>query len=149
MHCFSKLVFSGPPFLETGSSGPPFFQMKNQLHQVFHLLEVLVLQRGSKILLHIFLEEEPGSCSKSALRSLDGSSLVSASPPFPVEQLPFRAWKAREAETPSLKTRNGGHRKARAQEPHPALLAFASTVRCVPALCTTQTSSSAGIPAQL
>ena len=64
------------------------------------------------ILLCIFLEEEPGPCPKAALFFRDCSSLVSASPPFPVEQLPFRAWKAMEAETPSLKTRNGGHRKS-------------------------------------
>ena len=49
----------------------------------FPLLGVLVLQKGSKILLCIFLEEEPGPCRKAALWSFDCSSLVSASPPFP------------------------------------------------------------------
>ena len=48
----------------------------------FHLLGVLVLQKNSKILLCIFLEEEPGPCPKFALLFLDSSSLVSASPPF-------------------------------------------------------------------
>jgi len=43
---------------------------------------VWVPQKGSKILFCIFLEEEPGPCPKAALLSLDGSSLVSASPPF-------------------------------------------------------------------
>ena len=49
---------------------------------LLHLLEVLVLQKGSKILLCVFLEEEPGPCPKAALLSLDCSSQVSASPPF-------------------------------------------------------------------
>ena len=39
------------------------------------------------------------TCPRAALLSLDGSSLVSASPPFPDEQLPFgtqgRSWRLR------------------------------------------------------
>jgi len=60
-------------------------------------LGVLVLLKGSKILLGIFLKEEPGPCPKAALLSPDGSSLVSASPPFPDEQRSFgaqrRSWR--------------------------------------------------------
>ena len=44
---------------------------------------ILVLQKNSKVLLSVFLEEEPGPCPKFALLILDCSSLVSASPPFP------------------------------------------------------------------
>ena len=39
------------------------------------------------MLLCVSLEEEPGLCPKAALLFLDFSSLVSASPPFPDEQL--------------------------------------------------------------
>ena len=59
------------------------------LHQgvnIFCLLEVLVLQKGLKILLCIFLEEELESFHKAAL-FLDCASLVSASLPFPDQQL--------------------------------------------------------------
>ena len=55
---FSKLAFNGP---RTGSGGPP--SSKNEecfIKQFFHLLGDLVVQKGSKILLCIFLEEEPG-----------------------------------------------------------------------------------------
>ena len=78
-----------------------------------HLLGALVLQ---KILLCIFLEGEPGPCPKAALLSLDCSSMVSASPPFPDQPLfepPFwNSGTVMEAEAHSVKTRNGGHRKA-------------------------------------
>ena len=50
----------------------------------FHLLGVLVLQKHSKIVLCVFLEEEPGPCPKAALLFLDSSPLFSASPPSPV-----------------------------------------------------------------
>ena len=64
----------------------------------------------------MFLKEEPGPCSKAALLSLGGFSLGSASPPFPDQQLFEPAlWDARkvmEAEIYTLKTRNGGDRKA-------------------------------------
>ena len=52
------------------------------LHPWF-LLGVLVLQKGSKILFCIFLEEELGPCPKAALLFLGCSSLVAASPSFP------------------------------------------------------------------
>ena len=65
LHCLSKLVFSGPQDWFWWSS---FFPEWRMLHQVvFHLLGVLVLQKGSKILLCIFLKEEPGPCPKAAL----------------------------------------------------------------------------------
>ena len=77
--------------------------------------------QNSKILLCLFLEEESGTCPKPALLFLDGSSLVSASPPFPDQQLSEPAlWnlgKTLKAEAYSLKTRNEGHSKACAQEP--------------------------------
>ena len=76
----SKLVFCG---LRTGSGGPPSQNEEFFIKRFFHLLGVLVLQKGSKTLLCIFLEEEPGPRPKAALWSLDCSSLVSASPPFP------------------------------------------------------------------
>ena len=41
---------------------------------------VLVLQ---KIMFCMFLEGEPGPCPKAALLSLEGSSPISVSPPFP------------------------------------------------------------------
>ena len=51
---------------------------------------VLVLQKESKILLHVFLEEEAGPCPKAALLSLDCSSLVSASPPSLISHCPLK-----------------------------------------------------------
>ena len=52
---------------------------------------------GLKDVVGIFPEEEPGPCPKAALLSLDCSSLVSASPPFPDQHLPFgtqgRSWR--------------------------------------------------------
>ena len=71
LHCFSRLVFNGPG---TGSGGPPFFRMKNQVVNIFHMLEVLAGQKGSKILLCIFLEEKAGPCPKAMLLSLDCAS---------------------------------------------------------------------------
>ena len=61
--CFSRLVLSDP---RTGSGGPSF-QNEECFINVFHLLGVLVLQKTSKILLSIFLEEGSGPCPKSAL----------------------------------------------------------------------------------
>ena len=49
----------------------------------FHLLRVLVLQKSSKIMSCVSLEEEPGPCPKAVLLFLDFSSHVFASPPFP------------------------------------------------------------------
>ena len=84
-----------------------------------HLLGALVLQ---KILLCIFLEEEPGPCPKAALLSLDCPSLVSASPPFLDEQLfeptLWNSGKLVKAEVNSLQTRNGEHKGFCAQESH-------------------------------
>ena len=57
------------------------------LHKIFHLGGGLFLWNNSKILLYIFLEDEPGPTPKAALLFLDCSSLVSASPPFPDQQL--------------------------------------------------------------
>ena len=54
-----------------------------QVVNILHLLGVLVLQKSSKILLCVPLEAEPGPCPKAALLFLEGSFLVSASPPFP------------------------------------------------------------------
>ena len=94
----------------------------------FHMLMVLVLQRNSKILLCIFLEEEPGPCPKSALLFLDRSSLVSAFPPFPDYQLfELALWnsgKVMEVEAYSLNMKNQGHRKTCSQESHIVLLSF-------------------------
>ena len=73
------------------------------------MLGVLVLQKGSKILLCVFLKEEPGPCPKAVLLSLDCSSLVSASPPFLISR---NSGKVVEAEAYSIKISNGGHRKA-------------------------------------
>ena len=57
---FSELVISGPG---TGSGGPPSSQNEEGFishKSFFPLLGALVLQKGSKILLCIFPEEEPG-----------------------------------------------------------------------------------------
>ena len=51
-----------------------------------HLLGASVLQKHSEVSLCVSLEGEPGPCPQAALLSLDGSSLVSASPPFLDEQ---------------------------------------------------------------
>ena len=61
---FSKL-FSGP---RTGSGGPPSSQNEECVIKDFYSLAVLVLQKGSNILLCIFVEEEPEPCPKAALR---------------------------------------------------------------------------------
>ena len=58
--------------------------MLHQVVNIFHLLGVLVLPKSAKILLRVSLKAEPGPCPKAALLFLDYSSLVSASPPFPV-----------------------------------------------------------------
>ena len=42
----------------------------------FHLLGDLCLQKNSKVVLCVFLEEEPGPCPKASLLSVDYSSLV-------------------------------------------------------------------------
>ena len=94
-----------------------FFVEWRRLHQVvsiFHVLGVLVLWKNSKILFRIFLEEEPGPCSKAIFSWL---LLVSASPPFPDQQLfePILGTQGRSwtlTEVYCLQTRNGGHRKA-------------------------------------
>ena len=71
--------------------------------------------KSSKILLCVSLEAEPGPCPKAALLFLGFSSFVSASPPFPDQQLLESAlWnsgKVMEAGVCSLQTRNGRHRK--------------------------------------
>ena len=79
--CELALFFRALGRPRIGSGGPP--SIWNEVLKVFHLLGVLVLQKGAKILSCIFLEEDPGPCPKAALLSLDGPSLVSASPPFP------------------------------------------------------------------
>ena len=122
-------VCAGPAFLESGLRWSPdeflWFSrltscdllsgMKTAsssiIVNIFHLLGVLVLQKSSKILLHVSLEAEPGSCPKAALLFLDCSSLFSVSPPFPDQQLfesaLWKSGKVMEAETYSLQTRNG------------------------------------------
>ena len=89
--------------------------MLHQVLNIFHLLGILVLQKSSKILLCVSLEVEPGPCPKPALLCPDCSSLVSASPPFPDQQLfesaLWNSGKVMEAGVYSLQTRNTGHRK--------------------------------------
>ena len=75
-----------------------FFWNEEYFINCFLLLRVSVLWKGLNILLYIFLEEEPRPCPKAAPLSVDCSSLASASPPFPDEQLPFtqgKSWKAK------------------------------------------------------
>ena len=76
--------------------------------------------------MHIFLEEEPGHCPKIALLLFD-------SPLWSLQHFPslisnclniWNSGKVKEAKAYSLKTRNGGHRKACAQEFHRALFSF-------------------------
>ena len=69
LHSSSK-VFSGPGLVLV------------VVFSCLHFWGVLMMQ-NSKVFLSIVLEEEPGPCPKAALLFLDGSSLVSASPPFP------------------------------------------------------------------
>ena len=86
LHCFSKLVSTGPRTLVVLLPG------KKTDHRVVlpFVCGVLVLQKESKILLHVFLEEEAGPCPKAALLSLDCSSLVSASPPSQISHCPLK-----------------------------------------------------------
>ena len=74
-HSSSKLEFSGT---RTGSGGLPLW---------FSLLGGLVLEKSSKILLCIFLEEEPGPCPKAALLFLDCFSSLH----FCIPSLPWLA----------------------------------------------------------
>ena len=67
---FSKLVFSGP---KTCSGGPSL---------LFSFVGGFSPEKNSKMLLCIFLEEEPGSGPMATLFP-DCSSLVFASPLFP------------------------------------------------------------------
>ena len=91
--------------------------MLHQVVNIFHLLEVLVLQKSSKILLCVSLEAEPGPCPRAALLFLNSSSLVSHPLPSLISNclnLPFgtRGRSRRLNEAYSLQTRNRGHRKA-------------------------------------
>ena len=96
----------------------------------FYLLGLLVLQKGSQILLCIFLEKEPGACRKAAQFYLDCSCMVSTSPDKQIcEPTLWNSGKVMETETCSLKTRNGGHKGLCAQESHRALLSFSDTGR--------------------
>ena len=52
VHSSPKLMFRGP---RSGSGGTPLW---------FSFVGALVLQKNSKILLCIFLEEEPGPCPR-------------------------------------------------------------------------------------
>ena len=65
-----------------------------------------------QIMLHIFLDEGPGRCPQAAPLCLDRSPPVSASPPFPDEQLfepaVWNSGKVMEAAAYSLKTRTWG-----------------------------------------
>ena len=105
LHCLSKLVFSGPQDWFWWSS---FFPEWRMLHQVvFHLLGVLVLQKGSKYC-HVY--------SLSRTRML---LQVCTNPPWSLYPLPSLIsncpLECREGPGGwgyALKTRNGGHRKA-------------------------------------
>ena len=79
MHSSSQLVFSGP---RTGPGGPGRKGASSEVN-TFSSLGVSVLQKSSKALFCVSLEKDPGPCAQAALFSLDGSSLFSASPPFP------------------------------------------------------------------
>ena len=90
--------------------------MLHQVVNIFHLVGVVVLQKSSKILICISLEEDPGPCSKAALLFFDYSSLSLHPLPSSISNclnLPFgtqgRSWRLNEAYF--LQTRNGGHRK--------------------------------------
>ena len=100
-------------------------KMLHQVIKVFPLLGVFFCRRDQRYCC-VSLEGEPGPCPEAALLSLDSSSLVSASPPFPDEQLSepalWHSGKVFEAEAYSLKMRNGGHKGLCVQEPHWALL---------------------------
>ena len=81
------------------------------------------------------LEREPGSCPEAVLLFLDGSSLVSASPPLPGQHLsapaPRNSGKVTEAEGgPFPKYEKWGTQKGFcAQEPRRALLGYRRRVR--------------------
>jgi len=85
LYCLSKLVFSGP---RTGSGGPSIPPPMLPFLGGFSSAE-----RLKNTVMYIPF------CPKAAMLSLDCSSLVSASPPFPDEQLPFgiqgRSWRPR------------------------------------------------------
>jgi len=94
----------------------------------FHSLGILILQKNSKILLCIFLEEDPRPCPKAALLSLDCSSLslllLSSLPWLTTKPALWNSGKVMEAEAYSVKVRNGEHRKACAQESQRTMLSF-------------------------
>ena len=99
-------MLSGP---KTGSGGPSSWNEECFINN-FHLLGGLVLQKNSKILLCIFLEEGPGPCPKAVLLSLDCSSPVSTSPSLPwLATVWIQARSRRLNETYFLKS-SGGHR---------------------------------------
>ena len=107
MHCLSEQVFSGP---RTGSGGPPSSRNEDcSTKKFFHLLGVWFCRKRLTYCSIDSWRRSQDPAPKAALLSLDSSSLVSASPPFPDWQLPFG--KVLEAEAYSLKTRNEGHRK--------------------------------------
>ena len=110
MHCPSEVVFHGP---RTVSGGPPsFWNEECVIKWFFHLLGVL------------FCRKAQSSCSVCSLRRNQdlpqGCTIVSwlLLPGLCIPSLPRSAtalWnsgKVMEAEACSLKTRNGGHRKA-------------------------------------
>ena len=66
--------------------------MIHEVVNTFHLLGVLVLQKNSKAMLCISLEEEPGPCPKTALSFPDCSSLSLFEP------APWNSGKVLEAE---------------------------------------------------
>ena len=97
-------MFSGP---RTGSRGPPS-QEEYFTKKFFHLLGVLVLQKGLKILSCVFLEEEQGPCPNNALL-LPGLCIPSI--PW-LENAFWNSGKVMAAEAYSLKLSNEEHRKA-------------------------------------
>ena len=99
-HSSSKLAFSGG---STSSGDPPlWFSFVGGFNSAEELKDVVMYIPG----------EETRTLSKAALWFLDCSSLVSAAPPFPDQQLLepalWNSGKVMEAEAYSLKTRNGG-----------------------------------------
>ena len=97
-------------------------------HQVvssFHLLGVLILQKSSKILLCVSLEEEPGPCPRLCYCFLAAPSLS----PHPLSSL-RNAGKVMEAGVCSTQMRKRGHRIGFCVQEHQSiLLGFRTSMR--------------------
>ena len=91
------------------------FGNKECFINVFHLLGVYFCRRTQRYCHLYSLRRDQDPTPKAALLFLDFSSRVSASPPFPDQQLFEPAlWTPGKSETEvySLKASNGGHRKS-------------------------------------